>query len=334
MKYSFVNSIFPQSILISRNTAHRLCACYTCLAPFFVMQFTNCSALETNSSGFSLSWLICAERGKWGGGGGWTAHYCPALAAADWSLCSLDGGSGDGVPDLLHSAGLSHTPPARPERVCACVCGIRGQGQPIPLQTITSHRVKHIPTPLNLQFVRWSDVGTEEEEGGVGSGPDEAPCPDEGKPVLHYYMTSYYTCRETLIPAHAELNGLFIRVRDVCVVVCCCGLCVVCVLLLCVVWFVCCCCCCCVLLCVVNAAGRMQWFRGGTFTSRRRSVLLRELIDSSQLVRLIICIHHYTDYIHIIESTCWHVWCIHHIAQSSSFTTDTYCCITSVIILN
>lgn len=81
-----------------------------------------------------------------------------------------------GVPDLLHSAGLSHTPPAQSGPVCACVCGIRGQGQPIPLQRITSHRAKYIPSPQHSpQFVRWSDVGTEDGGGlaAVQTGPPE-----------------------------------------------------------------------------------------------------------------------------------------------------------------
>lgn len=41
------------------------------------------------------------------------------------------------------SRSVSHT--FSPATTSVCVCGIWGQGQPIPLQTITSHKAKYIP---------------------------------------------------------------------------------------------------------------------------------------------------------------------------------------------
>lgn len=90
----------------------------------------------------------------------------------------------------------------------ASVCGIRGQGQPIPLQTITSHRAKYIPTNPPLPVCKavwcgksggWAGVGW----GGFGSGPDgasESRWRKTCSPLIRLHITHV---RETPLSAQA-----------------------------------------------------------------------------------------------------------------------------------
>lgn len=73
------------------------------------------------------------------------------------------------------SRSVSHTSSSARVAVCACVCGIKGQGQPISLQTITSHRAKYIPTPSPqppVCKVVW--CGNSRDHGGLAAVQTEA----------------------------------------------------------------------------------------------------------------------------------------------------------------
>lgn len=68
---------------------------------------------------------------------------------------------------------------------CVRVC-VALEGKVNPFLCKQSHHTGQntFQPPLNLQFVRWSDVGTE-EGGGLAAAQTGPLSPDEGKPVPH-----------------------------------------------------------------------------------------------------------------------------------------------------
>lgn len=157
---------------------------------------------------FLLSWLVQAVETREGSNNTWNEVAVVAagrliivqhrLQLTGSSVLCLQEVMTGSQTSCTQQVCLTHLQLGQSPSMClrVCVCGITGQGQPIPLQTITSHRAKYIPTlppqSQNLQFGRWSHVGPADrgERGDDGGGWLRArrrpPSPDEGgQPVSH-----------------------------------------------------------------------------------------------------------------------------------------------------
>lgn len=109
---------------------------------------------------------------------------------------------------------LTHLQLGQSGCVCACVCGIIGQGQPISLQTITSHRAKYIPTPPQPPVCKVVWCGNSGEGGGLAAVQTEASEARWRKTCSTLIWLHFTHVRERL-SARAQFNvTLFLKVSE------------------------------------------------------------------------------------------------------------------------